>query len=488
VQTLKVVVASMANTVQAQALTEPKPVMMTVAALARALGAKLVLPISESVRDGFFTGVSTDTRSIAAGELFVALMGENFNGNTYVEKAAALGAVAALVSEVQENASIAQVVVPNTRTALGLLAQLWRSRFSIPKIALTGSNGKTTVKEMLRAIFIAHYESADYVHATEGNLNNDIGLPLTLCKLRGHHRVSVLEMGMNHLGEINYLTRLAQPDVALINMAGTAHIGELGSVEAIAQAKGEILSGLTDHGVAVLNADDRFYSYWQKGAGARRIVSFGLRNSAADVNGVIALHGLEINYQGSNAVTQLQVVGEHNMRNALAAAAAALVIGVPLSSVANGLSAFVGVAGRLRNFEAICGGRVIDDSYNANADSMQAAIKVLAATPANMRILVLGDMGEQGAKTVEMHRLVGAAARAAGIENLFLLGSASVETAHGYGNGAKHFQTVESLVAAMQPLLSPQTTVLVKGSRFMAMERVVAALVADKNYLNKAAH
>jgi UDP-N-acetylmuramoyl-tripeptide--D-alanyl-D-alanine ligase len=478
----------MANTTQIPALTEPKLVMMTVAALARALGAKLVLPMSESVGDVVFNGVSTDTRSIAAGELFVALVGENFNGNTYVEKAAALGAVAALVSEVQENATIAQVVVPNTRTALGLLAQLWRSRFSIPKIALTGSNGKTTVKEMLRAIFIAHYGNADYVHATEGNLNNDIGLPLTLCKLRAHHKVSVLEMGMNHLGEINYLTRLAQPDVALINMAGTAHIGELGSVEAIAQAKGEILSGLTDHGVAVLNADDRFFSYWQKVAGARRIVSFGLRNSAADVNGVVTSGGLEINYQGSHTAAQLQVAGEHNMSNALAAAAAALVIGVPLSSVAKGLSEFVGVAGRLRNFEAICGGRVIDDSYNANADSMQAAIKVLAATPANMRILVLGDMGEQGAKSVEMHRLVGAAARAAGIENLFLLGSASVETAYGYGNGAKHFQTVESLVAAMQPLLSPQTTVLVKGSRFMAMERVVAALVADKNYINKAAH
>lgn len=462
--------------------------MLSVAALARALAAEVVYPSGKVAVDALFVGVSSDTRRIAAGELFVAIVGDNFDGNTYVEKAAARGAIAALVSEAQANATITQIVVPNTRTALGRLAQFWRSRFSLPVVALTGSNGKTTVKEMLRAILTAYHGHADDVHATEGNLNNDIGLPLTLCKLRSTHKVAVLEMGMNHLGEINYLTRLAQPDVALINMAGTAHIGELGSLEAIAQAKGEILLGLSDHGVAVLNADDRFFSYWQKVAGSRHVVSFGLNNAAADVNGASLKDGLEISYEGQKAIAQLQVSGEHNARNALAAAATALVLGVPLATVAQGLSDFSGVAGRLRNFDALCGGRVIDDSYNANADSMQAAIKVLAETPANTRILVLGDMGEQGAKSVEMHRLVGAAARTAGIENLFLLGTASVETALGYGEGAKHFQTIESLLAAMQPLLTPQTTVLVKGSRFMAMERVVAALVADKNYIQEAAH
>ena len=470
--------------------------MLSVAALARALGAKLILPNDMAV-DALFSpqgdylwvaGVSSDTRTIAVGDLFVAIVCENFNGNTYVEKAAARGAVAALVSEAQANATIAQIVVPNTKLALGLMAQLWRSRFSIPMIALTGSNGKTTVKEMLRTILTAHYGNAAHVHATEGNLNNDIGLPLTLCKLRPAHRVAVLEMGMNHLGEINYLTRLAQPDIAIVNMAGTAHIGELGSVEAIAQAKGEIVTGLPGHGIAVLNADDRFFCYWKSLAGARRAVSFGLSNQAADVCGERIANGLKISHAGASAVTQLQVAGEHNVRNALAATAAALALGVPLNTVAQGLAAFAGVAGRLRNFSGLQGSVVIDDSYNANADSMQAAIKVLAAMPANKHILVLGDMGEQGAKSVEMHRLVGTAARAAGIEHLLLLGKASIETANGYGAGAKHFETLESLLAALQPLLTANTTVLVKGSRFMAMERVVAALVTDKNYSTKALH
>ena len=392
------------------------------------------------------------------------------------------------MSEVQPSASIPQIVVPNTKLALGTLAQFWRSRFNIPMVALTGSNGKTTVKEMLRAILVAHHGDAAYVHATEGNLNNDIGLPLTLCQLRAAHKVAVLEMGMNHLGEINYLTRLAQPDIAIINMAGTAHIGELGSVEAIAQAKGEILSGLSDHGIAVLNADDHFFGYWKTLVGARRVVSFGLSNQSANVCGVLSATALKISYAGDSVVTQLQVAGEHNARNALAAAAAAIALGVPLNTIAQGLTAFEGVAGRLRNFAGLHGSVVIDDSYNANADSMQAAIKVLAATPLNTRILVLGDMGEQGTKSVEMHRLVGAAARAAGIEHLYLLGAASVETAHGYGAGAKHFESVESLLAALHPLLTPQTTVLIKGSRFMAMERVVAALVTDKNYSTKALH
>jgi UDP-N-acetylmuramoyl-tripeptide--D-alanyl-D-alanine ligase len=447
---------------------------MTLVECARLLGAPLHNP------DGLdanpvqrFQGVSTDSRSISAGQLFVALKGANFDGHGYLDQVAARGAAAAIVST-PAKANIPQIVVGNTMFAYGRLAQFWRSRFTLPIIALTGSNGKTTVKEMLRSIFIAHVGDAAKVLATDGNLNNDIGLPQMMLCMSATHRVAVLEMGMNHLHEIDYLTRLAAPNVAVINMAGTAHIGELGSHEAIAQAKGEIYAGLRDDGIACINLDDRFAAYWQSLSGRRRTLGFGT-SAKAEVRGTITADGLTLNAGHEHAQVALQVSGEHNYRNAIAAAAAAYAACVPLTSVAAGLESFKGVEGRLRQYSGLNGAVVIDDTYNANPGSMKAAIAVLAKR-SGKRILVLGDMGELGHDAPAMHAEVGTAARGAGIDVLMTLGDLAQHYVDAYGQGSVHYSSLETLVAALQPMLDINTTVLVKGSRFMKMERVVAAI------------
>jgi UDP-N-acetylmuramoyl-tripeptide--D-alanyl-D-alanine ligase len=428
-------------------------------------------------------GVSTDTRSVAAGELFVALKGENFDAHDFVHLAAARGAAAAVVSR-RIDVSIPQFVVGDTTWAYGQLGQYWRSRFSLPIIAITGSNGKTTVKEMLRAILTAHTGSAEAVLATEGNLNNNIGVPRMLLSLAPQHRVAVLEMGMNHLHEIDYLSRLAVPDVALIIMAGTAHIGEVGSREAIASAKGEIYAGLRDDGVACVNLDDRFASTWQDLIGRdnrRRIVSFGTHHHAT-VRGELCkdghMDGIVLHIAGASETVMLSVAGEHNQRNAIAAAAGAHALGVSLANIARGLSAFQGVAGRLRTFAGLNGASVIDDTYNANPDSMRAAIAVLARSQSK-QVLVLGDMGELGADAEAMHREIGAEAKSAGIPTLLALGEVAPRYVEAFGAGATHYGSVDALVDALKPMLDSNTTVLVKGSRFMKMEQVVRAIVSN---------
>lgn len=445
---------------------------------ARMLGARLI-DAPNSPIGAVFQGVSTDSRSIAKGELFVALKGENFDGHDYIAKAAARGAAAALVSRVvdKSEASLPQIVVGNTMFAYGQLAQFWRSRFTTPIVAITGSNGKTTVKEMLRAIMVAHVGQADYVLATEGNLNNNIGVPQMMLRISDAHKQIILEMGMNHLYEIDYLTRLAVPNVALIIMAGTAHIGELGSREVIAQAKGEIYAGLKDDGIACVNADDRFADYWKRLIGTRRIVTFGTA-AAATVRGELTSHGLTLHVNGASASVTLNVAGEHNQRNAIAAAAGAWGAGVPLETIARGLSAFAGVDGRLRTYAGLQGSAVIDDTYNANPDSMKAAMAVLAKQPGR-RLLVLGDMGELGSDAAAMHAEIGGDARNANIDAVFALGELATEYVKSFGAGAKHFSDVESLVAALATQLDANTTVLVKGSRFMKMERVVAKIATN---------
>jgi UDP-N-acetylmuramoyl-tripeptide--D-alanyl-D-alanine ligase len=444
---------------------------MTLSDCARTLGAKL----HANNINAMFAGVSTDSRSIVPNELFVALKGPTFDGHEYVEQVRQRGAAAALVSRLMPT-DLPQLVVGDTMLGYGALAQHWRSRFSLPVIALTGSNGKTTVKEMLRAVMVKHVGSADQVLATEGNLNNNIGLPQMLLRLESHHRAAVLEMGMNHLYEIDYLTRLAVPDVALIIMAGTAHIGELGSRQAIAQAKGEIYAGLRDDGVACINVDDQYADYWRQLVGAkRRVVTFGTA-PFADVRGELTGTGLTLHSEGAAAEVRLQVMGEHNQRNAIAAAAGAYAMGVSLPTIAAGLAEFSGVDGRLRSYVGHNSATIIDDTYNANPDSMRAAISVLARRPGK-RVLVLGDMGELGVDAAVMHAEIGKEAKLANVDGLFVLGELAREYAASFGAGAIHAANVDDLVASLKPTLDAKTTVLIKGSRFMRMERVVHALL-----------
>ena len=447
--------------------------------------AAVALGVKHVGADVQFSSVGSDSRNIVAGQLFVALKGANFDGNSFAQEALKLGATAVLVSDAAVQVE-PRIVVADTRLALGELAKYWRQKFAEPVVAVTGSNGKTTTKEMLSAILSVVAQDKAAVHATYGNLNNDIGVPLTLLKMRSQHKYAVVEMGMNHLGEIDYLTHIAQPDVALINNAGIAHIGELGSRDNIAKAKGEIFAGLKPNGVAVINADSDYADYWKSlnanSKDSRKIVTFGL-NKAADVSAryqefdgyakiVLTTATDEVN-------VQLNVQGEHNISNALAAAAAAYALGVSLRDIGGGLESFSGVYGRLERKAGINGAVVIDDTYNANPDSMKAAIKVLAKL-AGKKILVLGDMGELGADAKAMHAEVGAYAKAAGLSKLYCLGNLSVETARSFGAGAEHFSSPEQIAEVVLPALAQGTTVLVKGSRFMQMERVVNLLVEVK--------
>ena len=426
-----------------------------------------------------FTAVSTDSRNAASGDLFVALRGERFDGHDYISAARARGAVAVMMDKAERAENGPALMVNDTRQGLGDLAGYWRSKFDLRLAAITGSNGKTTVKEMLAAILKKH-AGTDAVLATQGNLNNDIGVPLTLLGLRPPHRYAVVEMGMNHPGEIAYLTRIAKPDVALVNNAAEAHLQGLGSVEAVARAKGEIFEGLSENGVAVINADDAQADLWRRLCRGRRVLDFGFEHPAA-INGRCELKegGSEIALQtdAGGIYLKLQVLGLHNARNALAAAACARALGVQREVIAAGLAEFAGVKGRQQRKAGKNGAVVIDDSYNANPDSVKAAIDMLAAM-SGIRILVLGDMGELGEQAPWFHAQIGAQAKAAGIDGLYTLGALSAEAAKHFGAGAGHFKQVDDLINEMERKMAPNVTVLVKGSRFMQMERVVKQIVA----------
>ena len=429
--------------------------------------------------DGAVSGVSTDTRSIGAGQLFVALRGERFDAHDFLDQAAANGATAMLVASIDKlPVGVSAVVVDDTRLALGRLAAAWRARFELPVIAVTGSNGKTTTKEMIAAILKAAFGEA--VLATRGNLNNDIGLPLTLLGLAAAHRAAVIEMGMNHPGEIAYLTGLGAPTVALVNNAQRAHLEGMGDLDEVAREKGSIFNGLRSEGVAVINADDAYCGFWQDMASAHRQLTFGI-DRAADVRGRVLEHGLEIRLQlttpAGEADITLQVPGRHNARNAVAAAAACLAAGIPLSAVADGLAAFSGVKGRLQRRPGRKGAEILDDTYNANPDSVRAGIDVLAAT-IGRKVLVLGDMGEIGEASAQYHDEIGGYAKSQGVDRLFALGDSAQLAVRNFGEGARHFCNIDKLIAAVDKELGPETTVLVKGSRFMKMERVADALVA----------
>ena len=425
-------------------------------------------------KDVMFTGVATDSRSLCTGDLFVALSGTRFDGHNYIEQAKARGAVAAMVSKAMPNIDFPLLLVEDCYLGLGRLARAWRAQFSVQVVAITGSNGKTTVKEMLAEILRQHVTEAA-VLATRGNLNNNIGMPLTLLRLRAPHRYAVLEMGMNHPGEIAYLTRIAQPHVALVNNAQSAHLAGLGTVEAVARAKAEIFEGLSAEGWALINADDKNATLMRQLSKGHQTLLFGLDN-AAEVSARYQLgvgaSEMHINTPHGELKTSLQVPGMHNVRNALAAAAAAIALNIPLAAIAAGLAAFKGVPGRLQRRSGRHGATIIDDTYNANPDSVRAAIAVLAAA-SGKKILVLGDMGELGENAIAMHAELGTYAKQLGVHRLLTLGELSANAVQSFGEGGMHFERIEELLAEVENLLDSDVTLLVKGSRFMQMERII---------------
>jgi UDP-N-acetylmuramoyl-tripeptide--D-alanyl-D-alanine ligase len=434
--------------------------------------------------------VHTDSRSLQSGDLFVALRGEKFDGNQFMAQAKAQGAVAVLCEPQGEALAAAHglsaLVVPDARLALGELAAGWRAQFELPVIAITGSNGKTTVTQMVAAILRAH--APEQYLATQGNLNNDIGVPLTLLNLRSHHRIAVVELGMNHPGEIAYLARLAQPTVALVNNAQREHQEYMGTVEAVAYENGAVLQALPANGVAVYPADDHYTRIWGQLAASRACRTFALQDadlSADAVSWVAGAWQFTLQTREGAAPVRLHIAGRHNVKNALAAAACALSAGVSLAAVVQGLQAFEPVKGRSRALMLNINGQalsLVDDTYNANPDSVRAAIDVLAELPAP-RLMVLGDMGEVGDQGPQFHAEVGAYAAERGIEALYTLGDLCAHAARAFG-AAQHFDSMPALLAAVSSHAPNFRSIVVKGSRFMKMEQVVQALVQQAEDIN----
>ena len=451
--------------------------MMSLREAATAIGARL---IGEDVR---FDSVSTDSRTLELGALFIALSGQRFDGLRFIGAAKERGAVAAIVEEPDSSqGDLPFLVVENSRLALGRLAAHWRGRFDIPLVAVSGSNGKTTVKEMIAAILREHFGET-HALATEGNLNNDIGLPLTLLKLRPNHRAAVVELGVNHPGETATLAAIASPTVALINNAQREHQEFMKGVAEVAREHGAVFAAMRPEGTGVINADDEFSGYWRGVLAGRRVRDFGLEKPAQVGGHHRFTHfGSEIDLHTPRgaARVELHVDGRHNVLNAFAAAACGLAAGASLEAVARGLAAFRPIGGRMQRRTASSGTKLIDDSYNANPDSVRAAIDVLAAE-GGAKVLLLGDMGEVGDRGVEFHQEIGRYARERGIDRLLGVGELSSACVAAFGEGARHFATVEALISAARAELRPRTTMLVKGSRFMRMERVVQALAGESS-------
>ena len=445
-----------------------------------------MIPGSVLVGDGAvaFARVHSDTRTLRTGDLFVALRGERFDANDFLAQARAAGAAAALAERGLAEAGLSGLQVPDALVGLQTLAAAWRARFALPMVAVAGSNGKTTVTQMIAAILRAWHGDAAF--ATEGNLNNHIGVPLTLLRLRDTHRAGVVELGMNHVGEIAVLARMAAPAVALVNNAQREHQEFMASVEAVAVENGAAIEALQADGTAVFPADDAQVAVWRRQAGARRVITFAL-DTAADLSAsaewVAQGHwAVRMHTPAGDTALTLAVAGRHNVKNALAAAACALAAGAPLDAVVRGLQAFRPVKGRSQVGSVVLHGRtatLIDDSYNANPDSVLAAIEVLHGLP-GPRWLVLGDMGEVGTQGPAFHAEVGERARQRGIDVFWCAGTLCADAAQAYGAGARHFATADALIEQLKDA-PPAAAVLVKGSRFMAMERVVKALQAGES-------
>jgi UDP-N-acetylmuramoyl-tripeptide--D-alanyl-D-alanine ligase len=428
--------------------------------------------------DASFAAVCTDTRRDVRDGLFVALRGARFDGNDYVAAAAEGGAAGALVG-VAADVSLPQVVVADTRRALGIMAARWRANFSIPIVAVTGSSGKTTVKGLVASIFGVKHR----VCATVGNLNNDIGVPLTLMRLDDRHDAAVIELGANHAGEIDYLAAIVVPEIAIITNAGPAHLEGFGSVAGVAAAKGELLDHICAGGAAVLNADDAFWSDWTRRARRHRVVSFGFDERAdcrivekPRLTPTSSLFRMRLP-SGEEIDIELPLPGIHNVRNALAAAAAAHAHGIEIADIRSGLETAAAVTGRLVPIQGKRGARIIDDSYNANPSSARAALDYLAAL-SGRRIFVLGDMAELGGDAIALHREIGEYARGK-CDELIGLGELGREAVIGYGRGARDAAGLEDAAAAIEAELDSTVTVVVKGSRVMGLERLVRQLRAE---------
>ena len=430
--------------------------------------------------DGEFRGVSTDTRALVADNLFFALRGARHDAHELLDDAVRAGAAGVVVEHAAPVAA-PQIVVPNTRRALGELAAAWRARFDLPLVAITGSNGKTTVKEMLASIL----RQRGPVLATKGNLNNEIGVPLTLFGLGAEHCYAVLELGANHPGEIGQLVSLVRPTVAAITLCAPAHLEGFGSIAGVARAKAEIFGQLDASGTAVFNGDDACASDWHRAAGKARVLRFGL-TEGLDVT------ARDIVWDPSRAVTRFELVaddkrtpvtlalpGMHNVRNALAAAACAIALGVDLATIAAGLDQIRAVSGRLQAKRGQAGALLLDDTYNANPGSLAAAIETLVQFPGE-HWLVLGDMGELGAQAIALHHQAGVQARAAGVAHLLTIGPLARHAAEGFGIGAESYAEVAAAIERLLEVTRAPAVLLVKASRAMRLERVVAALAAQE--------
>jgi len=423
-----------------------------------------------------FYGVSTDTRQVRRGELFIALRGENFDAHDFIQQAVDAGAVAVVVSRPVE-ISLPSLLVDDTRLALGDLASAWRSQFSLPVIAVTGSNGKTTVKEMIASILAVSRKPL----VTKGNLNNDIGVPLTLFNIDSQHTHAVIEMGANHIGEIAYLAAMAKPNVGVVTNAMSAHLEGFGSLDGVAKAKGEMFAQLDESSTAIINADDNYVAQWRKRAAPAKVIEFGLSESANVRATDIKFQPIDWNTHFvlqspvGEAKINLPLAGQHNVVNALAASAACLALSVSLEDIQQGLANMQCVGGRLMATVSPQGATIIDDTYNANPDSLQAGLDVLAMMPGK-RILVLGDMAELGEDSQHLHSQVATLARENDVQYLFALGEQSAAAVEKFGNGGVHFANHDDLATSLRTELDEHSVVLIKGSRRMQMERIVNAM------------
>ena len=434
----------------------------------RLLGADVALDQAE------ITGVAIDTRQLQPGNLFVALVGEHVDGHEYLGQAVARGAIAALVTR-RVDSALPQLLVDDAALALGDFASAVRAQRDVRVVGITGSNGKTTVKTLVASILSRHGRT----HVSEGNHNNELGLPLSLLQMPRDAEYAVLEMGAGKPGDIAYLAAIARPDIGLVTLIAPAHLERMGSIEGVAETKGALYQALPADGVAIINADDAFASFFAGLAGARKLLRFGL-DRPAEVGAVIVEQRIDgsrfmLSTPRGDVEVNLPLPGRHNVANALAATAVALALEVPLGTIVAGLEHVSGVAGRLRREVCAGGWTVIDDSYNANPGSMAAAIDTLLLA-AGERWLVLGDMAELGAQARALHAGLGERARQCGIDRLFAVGPLGVATVQAFGVGGDHFDDKPALIAALRAQLRPGVTCLVKGSRSAGMEQVAAAI------------
>lgn len=432
-------------------------------------------------KDAFFSGVSIDGRAIKSGDLYVAIKGERFDGHDFIQQASQAGAVGSLVEQAELTNS-PSVSVEETRLALGILGKYWRQRFNFPVVAITGSNGKTTVKELTTAVLARRYNTL----ATAGNLNNELGVPLTLLKLRTEHQAAVIEMGANHPGEIAYLANLASPTIGVVTNAGAAHLEGFGDLQGVANAKGELFTALPDNATAILNHDDEFYATWKSLADDRQILSFGLSEQAdVSANNIEIKHTAQgicsrfhLEYQGESQNVNLPLTGLHNVVNGLAAAAVGIAVGMTLTEIADGLASVAPVAGRLQTLRGIQNSILVNDSYNANPSSFEAALQAIQNFGTE-RWCVLGDFGELGEQHSLLHQQLAQQAKKYGVTRIFATGELTQLTVAEFGDGATFYNSQDALITALKEQLNEGAVVLVKGSRAQKLEVIVEAITDE---------